>query len=89
MQVLSRIQAPPRLVLKRDYRNIRLILSLAGELYSTVDESIEGVVLAHSDVLVRIVDCTPPTDNDIAGFNYFAASVLETMPFALRLTTVL
>ena len=74
---------PPGLILKRDYRDIGLVLFLAGELYGSIYKSIESVVLAHTDVPVRIVDCTALTDDDIAGLNDLAAEFLETQALAL------
>jgi len=80
---------PPRLVLKRDDRNVGFVSFLLGELYSTIHESIKGVVLAHTDVAVGIVDSTPLTDDNIAGLYDLATKLLETQALALRLTTVL
>ena len=47
------------------------------------------MVLAHSDIAVRIVDCSPLTYYDISGFNYFATEFLESKALALGFTTVL
>ena len=89
VQVLCYLHNPPRLVLKRNYRYVRFIFPLACELYSSVNESIECVVLAHTDVAVRIVDCSSLTYNDVSGFNYLTAEFLEAQSFAMGLTTVL
>jgi hypothetical protein len=47
------------------------------------------VVLAHTDILVGIVDGTALTDDDIAGLDDLATEFLESETFAMGLTTVL
>ena len=47
------------------------------------------MVLADSDVLVRIVHGTSLADDDVSGLYDLSAELLETESFALRLTPVL
>lgn len=76
-------------VLERNYGDEGLVVPLAAELYSSVHESVKGMVLAHSHILVGIVHCTPLAHDNVAGLDYFAAEFLEAETFAMRLTTVL
>ena len=80
---------PPGLVLERNYGNVGFVLFLPGVLYSTVHESVESVVLAHSDIGAGIVDSTPLADQDVACFYGFLAEFLDSESFAVGLTTVL
>ena len=41
------------------------------------------MVLAHSDILVGVVDGSPLTYDDISGLNCLAAEFLETESFTL------
>ena len=52
----------------RDNRHEGLVVAFLLESDDTVDEGEQGVILAHSDVLTRIVDGSPLTDEDVAGF---------------------
>ena len=47
------------------------------------------MVLAHSDILVWIVDGTPLADDDVTGLYDLTAEFLESKSFGMRLTTVL
>ena len=82
VQVID-LHCPAGLALEGNYRDVGLIIPLAGELDSTVNEGVEGVVLAHSDVGGGVVDGASLADDDVAGFYDFAAEFLETKAFAL------
>ena len=77
------------LVLERNDGDVGPVGLLAGELDGTVHQCVESVVFAHTDVLVGIVDSTPLTDNDVAGFNDLAAELLEAETLAMGLAAVL
>lgn len=74
---------PPGLVLERDYRNVRFVLSLTGELHCTVNKSVECVVFTHTYILVRIVNCSSLANDDIACLYSLTTELLETKSFAL------
>ena len=59
------------------------------EYYYTVEQSVDGVVLAHAHVLTRVVHCATLTLDDVAGFAILTAENLNSESFAFRLTTVL
>ena len=45
----------------------RAVLTAFVELHDAVDEGVEGVILAHADVLAGVVDRAALTDDDVAG----------------------
>lgn len=53
-----------------------------GEYYYTVDESEDGVVLAHTHVKTGVVNCATLTLDDVAGFAILTAENLYTESFA-------
>jgi hypothetical protein len=89
VQVLFLNLVNPLLVLERDDGYVGFVLSLPGELDGTVNEGIQGVVFAHTDVEVGIVGSTPLTDDDVAGLYDLAAELLDAETFAVRFTSVL
>ena len=47
------------------------------ELYGTIHESIESVVLAHSNVCAGIVTCTALANDDVACYALFTSENLD------------
>ena len=66
-----------------------LAVSLGDKNHSTVDEGIQGVILAHTHVYTRVVNSTALTLDDVSGLNLLATENLNSESFAFRLTTVL
>ena len=85
----SLIYFPPSLVLKRDHGDVGFVFPLLRELHGSVNKSVESVVLAHTDILVRIVDCTPLPNDDVACLNDLTAEFLESKSLGMGLTAVL
>ena len=85
----KQMRDPLRLVLERNDGDEGLVLFLAGELDSTVYESVKGVVLTHADVAARVVDGATLTDDDVAGLHGLFTEFLDTKTLALRLAAVL
>ena len=79
--------APLRLV-QRGHAYIRLARSLLGEDNSAVNQSEEGVVFTHTNVLAWIVYGATLTNNDVACLSHLTAIEFYTESFALRLTAV-
>lgn len=79
----------PGLILKRDYRNVRLVLFLLCEDYLTGYKCIEGVVLAHSHIGSRIVHGASLAYDDVACLYDLTTELLHSQSFAMRFTTVL
>ena len=67
----------------RDNRHEGLVVALLLESDDTVDEGEQGVILAHSDVLTRIVDGSPLTDEDVAGFAILTTEQFDAQTLAL------
>ena len=80
---------PRVLILKRENRDIRFVVSFLAEAYLTVNQGIKSVVLAHAYVKAWVVDGTPLTNEDISRLNSLIAEFLDTESLAVRLTTVL
>ena len=89
VQVLFKYSLNPFLVLERNDGDVGFVLSLLGELDGTVDKGIQGVVLTHTDIGIRVVDGTTLTDDDVTGLHDLTAELLKTESFGMRLTTVL
>lgn len=53
-----------------------------GEDYSTVDESVESVVFAHTYVQTGMVNCATLTFDDIARFGILATEYFDAESFA-------
>ena len=53
-----------------------------GEYYNAVDQSVDGVVLAHAYVEAGMVNCATLTLDDVTGFAMLTAENLYTESFA-------
>jgi hypothetical protein len=77
------------LVLKGNYGNEGLVLTLAGELYGSVYKGVKSVIFTHADVEARIVGGTPLAYDDVAGLYDLFAELLDAESLGMGLTTVL
>ena len=62
----------------RYYRNCALVITAFVEVYHTVNESIQGVVLADTHVLTRVVLGAALANDDVAGDTLLATPDLNT-----------
>ena len=62
----------------RYYRNCALVITAFVEIYHTVNESIQGVVLADTHVLTRVVLCAALANDDVAGNTLLTTPDLNT-----------
>ncbi len=69
--------------------DLLLATCLVLKLYLTIDESEEGMVGAHADVVAGMNSCASLSDDDIAGDNGLAVGLLNTKSLGLTVTTVL
>lgn len=74
---------PRVLVLKRDYRDIRFIVSFLAEAYLTVYECVKSMVFTHSYIQTRIVDCTSLADKNVACLYNLITEFLDTESLAV------
>ena len=65
------------------------VTSAVLELYSAVNQSIEGVVLAHANVLTGTMLSTALTADDVTGLGKLTTKNLHAETFAFALTAVL
>ena len=65
------------------------VTSAVLELYSTVNQSIQSVVLAHAYVLARTVLGTALTADDVTGLGKLTTKNLHAEAFAFALAAVL
>ena len=65
------------------------VTSAVLELYSAVNQGIEGVVLAHANVLTGTMLGTALTADDVAGFGKLTTKNLDAEAFAFALAAVL
>ena len=65
------------------------VTSAVLELYSTINQGIEGVVLAHAYVLARTVLGTALTADDVTGLGKLTTKNLHAEAFAFALAAVL
>ena len=65
------------------------VTSAVLELYGTVNQSIEGVVLAHANVYAGTMLSTALTADDVTGFGKLTTKNLHAEAFAFALTAVL
>ena len=65
------------------------VTSAVLELYSTVNQSIEGVVLAHANVHAGTMLGTALTADDVTGFGKLTTKNLDAEAFAFALAAVL
>ena len=66
----------------------RAVLTAFVELHNAVAKSVEGVVLAHTDVAARVVDGTTLTDDNVTGDAGLSAEDFNAQTFAFGFTTV-
>ena len=59
------------------------------KLNATIDERIEGVVLAHANVFACANSGSSLSDDDVAGNNCLTVSLLNAKALRLTVTTVL
>ena len=71
------------LVLKREYRDIRFVVSLLAEAYLTVNKSVKSVILTHTYVQTWVVNCTSLTNEDVASLYSLITVFLDTESFAM------
>ena len=71
------------LVLKREYRNVRFVVSLLAEAYLTVNKSVKSVILTHTHVQTWVVDSTSLTNEDVASLYCLITEFLDTESFAM------
>lgn len=83
--------APPlgKLLAQRGNADVGFALALLAELYGSVYECEEGVILAHADVFTGVVDRAALTDDDVARLCELAAEQFDAESLAFRLTAVL
>ena len=65
------------------------VTSAVLELYGTVNQSIQSVVLAHANVLARTVLGTALTADDVTGLGKLTTKNLHAEAFAFALAAVL
>lgn len=65
------------------YRNEYFIVFFLSVLNLTINQSIQGVVLAYSHVAARIMLCTSLTYEYVAGFDSLAPEKLDSQPLAV------
>lgn len=70
------------LVFGRDDRNIRPVVAFTLEVYRTVNQGEQRMILAHTHVRIRVVFRTSLTDDDITGRGRLTAEYLYTQTFA-------
>ena len=71
------------LVLKREYRDVRFVVSLLAERYLTVNKSVKSVILTHTYVKTWVVNCTSLTNEDVASLYSLITVFLDTESFAM------
>ena len=77
------------LLAQRGNADVGFALALLAELYGSVYECEEGVILAHADVFTGVVDRAALTDDDVARLCELAAEQFDAESLAFRLTAVL
>ena len=71
------------LVLKREYRDVRFVISLLAEADTTVDKCVKSVILTDTDVQTWVVNSTPLTNKDITCLYNLITEFLDTESFAM------
>ena len=56
-----------KLLFNGKHGDVTTIFAAFVELDNTINKSEEGVILAHTDILARVVDRTALTDDNVAG----------------------
>ena len=67
----------------RNDRHVRLVTQFFLERDNAIDQGEERMIFTHAYVLTRIVDGTPLTDEDIAGFANLTTEQFDAQTFAL------
>ena len=62
----------------RYYRNSALVLATLVEIHNAVNESVQGVVLADTHILTRVVLCATLANDDVGGDNLLSTPNLNT-----------
>ena len=78
MQASPVLFAMKRLCLSGDNRNEALVVTASLELYSTVNECVEGVIRTHTHVLTGMMNCTSLTYDDVASLTNLTTEDLYT-----------
>jgi hypothetical protein len=71
------------------HRNHRSVLTSFAEFDDAVCQCEERVILAHADVLTRMVNRTPLANDDVAGDGWLATEDLYAQALAVRVAAVL
>ena len=71
------------LVLKRNYRNIGLVVSFLTETNLTIDQSVKSVVLTHTYIESWVVNSTSLTNEDVTCLYHLITEFLDTESFAM------
>ena len=67
----------------------RTAFGLLYELYSAIDESEDGVILAHTDVSAGMMPCAALAKDDVASLARLTAEKLQAKSFAFAVAAVL
>ena len=81
--VLYHFHKSPSLVLKRDHRDVRFVISLLTEADSTVYERVKSVIFTHSHIQTWVVYSTSLTNEDVTCLYYLITEFLDTESFAM------
>lgn len=79
----------PALFGQRGDAYIRFAFAFLAERHRAVYQCEQRVVLAHADVLARVVHRAALTDDDVASLCELTAEQFDAEPFAFRLAAVL
>ena len=71
------------------YFYVRFARSLLNELYSSVYQCKQSVILTHTHVLAGVVNSSSLTNDDVASLSELTTKKFYSESFALRLTAVL
>lgn len=66
------------LLLRRNHGDVRSVLIGFLEFDDTVTKGEQGVILAHTDILARVVDGASLADDDVTSFGNLATEDLQT-----------
>ena len=71
------------------YADLLLVLGLLLELYLTVDQSEEGIILTNTDVVAGMDGGSSLSDDNVAGENCLSVSLLYAKALRFAVTAVL
>ena len=71
------------LVLKREYRDVRFVISLLTEADTTVDQSVKSMVLTDTYIQTWVVNSTSLTNEDVTSLYYLITIFLDSESFAM------